>query len=311
MKRLTTFTLFALTIVLLSSQTTLATDATANSTKSTTSPSPTASTTPKETTKKVAVTETDVTNARKKSDDALAAYKQATAADRLTKAKDLGAKLIADRKASLQQFNSNTFAKLTDAQKAAVTKQADTTITALDALNTKIQAETTIDAVKADIKTIYDTYHVYAVFLPQLRMSVMLTEADNILAKLDAYPDRMQKRIDADTAAGKDVTASTAALADFTAQITAAEKALAAAKIDLAKVDVTKVDVSNAALKSARTNMTDFKAAIVAALGDVKSFIPAKTTPTPTPSSTSSAKTTPSPTPSASSSAKASSRQTQ
>ena len=65
---------------------------------------------------------------------------------------------------------------LTDAQKTALVADANTNINGLKALRTKLDAETTIAAARADVKSIYTDYRIFAVALPLAYHEVWLDE---------------------------------------------------------------------------------------------------------------------------------------
>jgi len=78
----------------------------------------------------------------------------------------------------------------------------------LTALDAKIQADTDVDTLKADVKSIVTDYRVYLLTVPKVHLVI---GADTELAaaeKLDQVAVRLQAKIDAARAAGKDVSAA-------------------------------------------------------------------------------------------------------
>ncbi len=240
-------------------------------------------TTPAATTKTTATTTTAITDATLKADQdaattALTAYKAAKTADKVAKLIALGDALIAHRSASLNQFVASAFTGLTAAQKATLTAAAQKDLDSLAALKTKIDADTDSTTLKADIKSIFDL----AIFrreMAHFHLSVALDQAQALYDKLNPLSARIQKTIDADKTAGKDVTAIQAAETDYVAQLTDAKKQLDAANAELAKVvsgaaaasGTTDATVKTA-LTNARADMKTLRADLVAAQGDLKTI---------------------------------------
>lgn len=217
-------------------------------------------------------TSADVDAAKKKADDALALYRSAKAADKLAQLMAYGDHAIDQRVAELQKFEASAMKGLSEAQIAAIKTKVDKNITDLQALKVKIDAATTVDAEKTLVQSIYADFRIYALFMPDMNLTVAAEQMEAMVTKLSALSARMQKAIDAATGAGKDTTALSAALKDFNAQLADATVNITASKTELAKIDITQLEASKTARISARTNLTQARANLVAARGDLKSF---------------------------------------
>lgn len=229
----------------------------------------------------IAPTSADVDTAKKKADDALVAYRAAKSTDKLTNLKAYGDHAIDQRVAELQKFEASGLKGLSDAQIAAMKVKIDKNITDLQALKVKIDATTTVDAAKTLVQSIYTEFRIYALFMPDMNLTVAAEQMSTAVTKLTAMTARMQKAIDAATIAGTDTTTLTAALKDYTAQLADATTNIAAAKTEVAKIDVTQFDASKTARTTARADLTKARANLVAARGDMKTFsdtLGAKTT---------------------------------
>jgi hypothetical protein len=94
-------------------------------------------------------------------------------------------------------------------------------VTGLTALKAKVGGETTVEAVRADGKTMVDDYRVYLLVGPKVHLTHALaaeTAADVRLTKIhDALADKLAKDSKADTDANEEL------LADMAAQIKAAD----------------------------------------------------------------------------------------
>lgn len=213
----------------------------------------------------------DVTAKKKAADDALAAYKAAKTADKLAKLHTLGDALIDHRLATVNQFvTSLTINKTLTADQITTLKTlATTTTNGLTALRAKIDADTVVETAKADVKSIFDTYHVYAVLMPKLHLTTSESELQAMIDKLNSLTSRIQKTIDAKKAAGVDTTALSTALTDFSTQLIDAAASVATAKLEIAKMNQMHADISKAPMMAARDALTKARASLVAARGDL------------------------------------------
>lgn len=263
------------------------------------SPTPSGSTSPKATT--AAVSDTDVATAKKNADSALAAYKAAKTADKLAKAKALGDKYIDARVASLNNFISKLDSSVSTTTTGSLKTSAQNDIATLATLKTKIDADTTLDQVKTDIKSVF-TVKVYEVEMPKFHLSKVIDQASVLLTSLNALTAKIQTRLDTLTAAGKDVTALTTALTDYKAKLTDATTQLNAAKAEQAKMSPTNVDASKAAFTAAKADLKNLQTDLKAARGDLKTLrdgLKAATSASPASSSTASSSPSASVSPSA------------
>ncbi len=181
---------------------------------------------------------------------------------RMTKAKAAGDKEIDRRVAAL----GDLYTRVTGAKR--LTADAKTTITtnlkaqgdALVTLKAKIDADTDIDTLKADILTVTQSYRIFALVLPQGRI---IATADGIVYVADALETvavKLDSRIKAAQSAGADVTVMTAALADLSNKTTDAKAQSSAAITLIASLapdqgDKTKMADNAKALNDARAKL--------------------------------------------------------
>ncbi len=91
----------------------------------------------------------------------------------------------------------NQFKKLSADQKTSLTAQVQAQITSLNTLKTKIDADSDIDTLKTDVKSIVDSYRIYLLFIPKIHI---LAAADVELQAVDTFTDlytKLQTRIQA------------------------------------------------------------------------------------------------------------------
>ena len=147
------------------------------------------------------------------------------AGEGLANAKARAASDISVRLTTLQQqinLVQHSAPPPSSADATAVLAIMNTDVSGLTALNTKIQGDTTLGGAVADAATIYSAYRVYALVLPQVHLikaSDLVT--GQIVPRLQRIDADLQAAIQRAKANGKDVSATTAPMADLAAQITA------------------------------------------------------------------------------------------
>jgi hypothetical protein len=104
---------------------------------------------------------------------------------------------ITRRISSLTQLISkvNGLKRLSDSQKANFVSQLQNQIAALQTLKTKIAADTDVETLRSDVKSIVDSYRIYAVFMPQLRILVAADVMMSSVDQLTVYAGKLQVRI--------------------------------------------------------------------------------------------------------------------
>ncbi len=153
--------------------------------------------------------------------------------------------------------------RLSDTQKSNFIAMANSQITSLSALKTKIEADTTIEALRADQQSIFNQYRIYMLFMPQLRI---MTAADRMAETADLMSQvsvKLQARINGDASL-------TALLNDANTKISEAKTLYTSAETDVAGLtpdngDAGKMNSNKEALQDARVDLqkgaTDLKAA--------------------------------------------------
>jgi len=169
-------------------------------------------------------------------------------------------------------------ARLSAEFKQVLSGNVDTQIQAMQALKTKIAAQTDLEALKADVRSIGETYRIYRLVIPQGHISAMADKLVNITVMMQTAGAKLQARVQAAAGAGADVTAATKALTDMANNLTTAQvKAKAAMDLILPlkpdEGDKATQDANNAALKKARTELQAGHQAVVAARKNMKAVV--------------------------------------
>jgi len=201
---------------------------------------------------------------------------------RISKGKDRADQEIQRRIDSLNDLNTRIQAmvRLTGQQKSTMASEIGTQISTLNDLKVKIDADTDIDTLKADIKSITDAYRIFMLIIPQGRITVAADRITDVASDLNAFSTKLSARISAAESAGKDVTSIKTTLNDMNAKITDANTQSSAAVGLIGNLtpdngDQTKAAANNAALKSAHADIKTSVQDLVTAKQDAHTIVKA------------------------------------
>ncbi len=187
---------------------------------------------------------------------------------------------ITRRTNALTDLNTRVQAmqKVTDAFKQNLSATIQTELTNLTALKAKIDADTDLATLKTDIKSVTQSYRIFALIVPQGRIAAAADREVALVSMMSTLGGKLQARVQASQQSGNDVTSLTAALTDMAAKIqdaqTQAEAAVtASAGLTPDNGDATMMASNNAALKTARADLKTANADLVAARKDITTII--------------------------------------
>jgi hypothetical protein len=204
------------------------------------------------------------------------------AAERIATGRSRADQEITRRVTALTDLNTKIQAmvKVSASEKSSIANTMQSEISNLTTLKAKVDADTDLTSLKADIKSITASYRIFVLVIPQGRIEVA---ADKIQTTADSYTSfavKLQTRISDAQTAGKDVAAVSASLSDMNAKI-ADSNVQAQAAISLVAtlqpdqgVQAT-MQSNTAALKSARTKIQGALADLKAARQDAGSVVKA------------------------------------
>ena len=158
---------------------------------------------------------------------AFAAASTAAAAPAASCGSDLGCVqkagdvLIVARLAALDKLNTTAAGhkNLTSDQKSTIAQDVTTNKNGLSALKTKLDAETTVDAARSDVKNIYVQYRIYAVVLPRDYGEIELFLEQNMTTRMKNADATLSDLIAKDQAKGNDVTKLNSLKSDYDAKL--------------------------------------------------------------------------------------------
>ena len=147
--------------------------------------------------------------------------------------------------------------------KATLLDRLNADLAGMKDIEAKIAADTTLAAASADLKTIYTTYRVFAVAIPQARMVADIDRATSIeIPELTASQTKLAALL-----AGKDGSKSTAALQSDLADMT---KQIAAANTELDGASGKVLAITPADYSSNKTVVTSARASVKTAKNDLR-----------------------------------------
>jgi uncharacterized lipoprotein YehR (DUF1307 family) len=136
-----------------------------------------------------------------------------------------GDNAISQRLTTLGTLTSkiNATTKLSDDNKNILSNEVSTTISGLNELKTKLDADTSVATASTDAASIFTVYRVYALVVPKIGLVSVADNQQVIQGKLSTLATKLQSRITAAGQAGKDVTSLQTELTDMTSKTNAAQ----------------------------------------------------------------------------------------
>ena len=166
------------------------------------------------------------------------------------------------RIASLEKLKTRIgqMKRISESQKTSLGASVTAQITALQTLKTKIAADATLEALKADTKSITDSYRIYSLIMPQIEVLAAVDRLGTLIDTMTAVGVKLQAQITQAKTAGKDVSRLETALAEYTGKIADAKVQAEAAISGVIGLtpdqgDKTKARANEQALKDARAKL--------------------------------------------------------
>lgn len=117
--------------------------------------------------------------------------------------------------------------QLSDSHRAALTDLIESQVRGLTALDATIQADTDVEKLVADAKSIVTDYRVYLLTGPKVHLVIGADTEVAVAAKLDEVAGRLQTKVDRAAAASKDVTTAQSHLDEMKAKLADAHSSAA------------------------------------------------------------------------------------
>ena len=184
-----------------------------------------------------------------------------------------GAAAIAQRETQLGKLTAKLAAEPACDAGGAQAARLPGDASGLTALGAKLAADTDVATAKNDLRSIFDDYRIYLVVTPQVFTLTACGHIRSATDQLVGIEATLTTRVDAAAAAGKDMTAARADLADMTAKIASARSAGDAAASSLSGIVPDRGDQSvlasnQAAVAAARAGLTGAHGDLTTAVTD-------------------------------------------
>jgi hypothetical protein len=163
-------------------------------------------------------------------------------------------------------------------QKTTLTSTIQAQINELATLKAKIDADTDTMTLRTDVLSITKAYRIFALVIPQGALIAAADREEAIVDTMTTLGVKLQARIAADQAAGKDVTAEQTAYADFQAKLADAKVQAQASITEVSGLtpdngDQTKFQANRTAMKDARSKIQAAQQDFVAARKDAETIV--------------------------------------
>ncbi len=208
---------------------------------------------------------------------AMAAGTSSTAPRTLAEIQAAGAQQTAARTTSLNaaiaKFTANRF--LSSADRATILSTLQGDLTGMSTVASAIAADTSIAQARTDYRTIFTSYRVYVVALPQAHFAASADALEGTaLPKLTAARQKLSDAL-AGPKASKSTPALQADLADMATQIATAQQALSGLAAAALAVTPAAYNANPAVLAPVRQSLTTASTAVKAARADAKTVLAA------------------------------------
>ncbi len=154
----------------------------------------------------------------------------------------------------------NELKKVSDSVKATISANIQSQIASLTTLKAKIDADTDITVLRTDVKSITNSYRIFALVMPQAAIIAASDRALTIADTMTTLSAKLQARITAAQSAGKDVAAIQAKLTELNTKVANARVQAAGAASSVAALtpdqgDTAKAEANRAVLFKARASV--------------------------------------------------------
>jgi hypothetical protein len=168
--------------------------------------------------------------------------------------------------------------KVTDAFKQSLTTTVQGQISALTALQAKIDADTDAATLKMDVQSVTQSYRIFALIVPQGSIAAAADRVVTMTNMMTTLGSKLQTRLAAAQSSGTDVTTLSTALSDLGAKLSdasiqAQQSVSVSATLVPDQGDKTKMAANTAALKSARADLSTAQKDLAAGRKDITTIL--------------------------------------
>lgn len=177
------------------------------------------------------------------------------------------------RSLSILAVRVKTLQKLSADQKTQFATEIQQNVTDLTSLRTKINVDMDLATLKTDVKSVVDSYRIYAVFMPKIHILTATGSASQIATKLSTMSEKLNTRISEAEANGKDVANLKTLLADMNAKIKAGQDQIKSAEDKALSAVPSGFPESRSTLAESNKTLAEAKQSLVAAKQDASQIV--------------------------------------
>lgn len=163
--------------------------------------------------------------------------------------------------------------KLSSTTSASLSSQVQSNIDGLNTLKTKIDADTDITTLRADVKSIISNYYIFAFFIDYVHLNAALDRATTTENNIIVVWTKLQTKITEAQGKGQDVASLSANLTDMQNKLNDAKSLTTAASAELSGLLATGYPANKTTLQDARTKLQAIHADLKTAYLDAKKII--------------------------------------
>lgn len=167
----------------------------------------------------------------------------------------------------------NSIKKLATDQKTSYVSDVQGNITSLTSLKTKIDADTDPTTLQADVKSIVESYRIFAVYVPKIHILAGTNTATEMATSLSNLAIKIQNRLTANQQSGKDIAVLQADLTDMQNKITEANNLIQSVNTIVITLTPSSYPGSSAILQTAQQSLKTIETDLLAAKQDAQKII--------------------------------------
>jgi hypothetical protein len=164
---------------------------------------------------------------------------------------------------------------LTSSNRSALLSKLSSDTSGLQSLDTKIQGDTDGTTLRSDLESIVTAYRIYVLVAPQVHIVVASDRVTAFVSLGNSIADKIQAKIDAAKADGKDVKKAQEALDDMKKQLADAASAIAGVAARVIALTPSGYPGNRSTLLSARSSILTARAHLVTARTDAHTAVDA------------------------------------
>lgn len=163
--------------------------------------------------------------------------------------------------------------KISSTQLDTFKADIQTNIDGLNALKTKIDADTDLTTLRTDVKSIVTDYRIFAFYIQYVNLTAALDRATTTITNVTAVYDKLSTRITEAQTAGKDVASLKTTLASMKAKLDLAKTSADQASAEILPLTKVGFPENKSTLLDARSKLKSARENLFAAVKDAKTII--------------------------------------